>query len=208
MAKKEKNKEDLEKEWKKLRKKLKDDLKSKSEKEEESELEEKTEPEEREEEIQDDKFSDFLQSLGAMQTFSSTIEPTESTAPVLERVETLPQSIILEQDIANSPISTETKERDEQIRYDSRINYTAPWETEENKERLYELNIEPPVLRPIENSQDFSKQELFNPFDMRIHNEDIYPEMIDGNEIERERKLPFEEQTKKYKKFKSTLESY
>ena len=139
-----------------------------------------------EEIINDNEFREFIQPS------------TESFAPVLERVE-VPQQESLEQDVAS--ISTATQIEQEPIDYTSAIS-RAPTTDEERIK--YQTNIEPPILKPIEISENLPRQELLEPTTgIEINPQNMMSQkMVDTEFIEEKTRLPFEKDDKKYKEFR------
>lgn len=130
-----------------------------------------------EQNIDDNKFVEFLQ-------------PSEVSAPVLEKIADAPEITTLEQNIINQPINSEPER--------NQTGYITRNEPEENitTEQKYQVNINPPVLRPVEISEELPRQEFLNPMLGRItDNENLLPEIIETRIID-------EKNEKKYKEFK------
>ena len=149
--------------------------------EEESELEEKVEQEE--ETFVDDQFHEFIQPS------------TESVSPVLEKVETFEQES-LEQNVGSAPIQTDSEEKDS-VKYSQESNYI-----EENATK-YQKSVEPPVLSSSVRDSSLRQEFLHTPKEIDFSpQESVRPEPIHAGFVEREQKLPFENDSKKYKEAK------
>jgi len=143
--------------------------------EEESELEEETEEEY--EEIDNQQFTQFMQT----QRVAPSLEISEISQPELE------QNII----------STSTINKDK-----SQIKYDVAIEEQKRKYEIESQGIEAPVLR-LTTKEDISRPQFVNPLQGRnIHpDDDIEPRMMEAGAINTKRGLPFEEK-KKYKEVK------
>jgi hypothetical protein len=143
--------------------------------------------EESEKEIEEEKIEEPIREIPII---------TEARAPVLER--------IIQREIIENPVPITTG----QERNEKRIDYSPTEKTNygfvnvEPEEKKYETEFVPPVLTRRETSQREMRQEFLNPqtdtWSSKIHE----PRLSEIDFIEEERKLPFEEQQKKYKRFK------
>jgi len=134
--------------------------------------------------IDDNRFVEFLQPS------------TETSAPVLEKVENAPEPVDLERDITASTPDEEKPKLDYTISDES--NYSV------SEEKIkYQTNIEPPVLEPREVSEALPRQEFLNPIEGRMidNQNDLRPRIVEAGFVEKETRLPFETDEKKYKKF-------
>jgi len=157
------------------------------ESEKESELEE--EIEETEKNIDENKFIEFLQIS------------TKPSAPVLEKIQNAQEISTLEQDIISSPTH---KEERIQIDYESSLNKPDYSEQNIEKEKKYQTNFSPPVLTPVNISKELSNQEFIDPLagKMISPQNDQNQNIIETRPIERESRLPFEKDEKKYRNVK------
>ncbi len=159
------------------------EIKKEKKKIEESDLEKDIE--ETEEVIENSEFHDFLQ-------------PTQTSAPVLTKVETVQEP--LETSIAMTSFSP-TKETG--IDYTTGNNaqnqpkYTGAIDTDNLDERKYESEFRPPILRPI-GSERFREEILTSPKEIGMQ-ETEDTSRIETNIIEQKRKEPFETQEEKYR---------
>ncbi len=123
----------------------------------------------------------------------------ESSAPVLER--------IIQREIP-TPIVEQQAER-ETAGNESRINYTSANEpqygfqrnTANDEEKKYETNFVPPVLSRREFSADMKREFLKSPEQAWGSKADEQG-LEEINFMEEKRRLPFEEQQKKYRRAK------
>jgi hypothetical protein len=124
----------------------------------------------------------------------------EAEAPVLER--------IVQRETSNTIIETnqeraeENKKRIDYSPNSNQPNYGFQRNTAEDEERKYETNFAPPVLSRREISPREIRQEFLKPREENIDN-NINEQLLNEIEfVEEERRLPFEEEQKKYKRLK------
>jgi len=177
---------------KKIKKNSKKRKKKKfEEKKEETKLEEEVKEAEKEIEKKAELEEDFFEEPIRRIPISA-----ETSSPVLER--------IIQREIPN-PIIETTQEREEIN--ERRIDYSPTTQTNygferrrENEEKKYESNFVPPVLSSRETLNairpEFLKSQTETWTPARGNNQ----EFIESEFIEEERKLPFEEHQKKYKR--------
>jgi len=137
--------------------------------------------------IENAQFHEFLQPL------------TESGSPVLERVATSQETIDLEQDFE----FTQTSAEQTRSRRDYAATSNAPDYSIGEGERREEINYEPPILRPLNLSENLPRQELLNPLvDMRINSQNnTQPRRIESEFREESKRLPFEtREERKYRR--------
>lgn len=142
----------------------------------ESEKKTSEDEEESEENINDSQFHEFLHPL------------TESSAPVLERVARAPEQLNLEQGFGFT-LDTETP---------TSPNYAVG-------ERREEITYEPPILRPLNLSENLPRQELLNPLvDMGLDfQNNTQSRRIESEFREESKRLPFEtREERKYREIK------
>jgi hypothetical protein len=124
--------------------------------------------------------------------------PLSAGAPVLERIiqREAPAQII--------EASRESEQKEEKkIDYspDSQSNYGFE-RSREDEGKKYESSFTPPVLSRREISTREMKQNFLNPQNERFENRMNETQLNEIDFIENEKKLPFEEQQKKYKRFR------
>ncbi len=160
---------------------------NKKEDSEESELEE--EIEETEENIDNNKFVEFLQIS------------TEPGAPVLKKIQNAQEIATLEQDIISTPISKEEKI---QTDYTPALNKPDYSEPNTETEQKYQTNFSPPVLEPVKISRELQNQEFLDPMAGRMidNPNNLNQKMIETGVVERDTRLPFEKDEKKYRDVK------
>ncbi len=146
------------------------------------EIEEESEPENvAEEETRSPRFQEFMSSSGRF------------TAPVLDKIASVPTQTDLEQGVASEPKKTD----DENNR---RMDYTSRAREATKNLQKYESKMEVPILRPSEEARGFSRVRFSDPLEgMRTTQDAMSPRMLDVGFQERKDNLPFEDEKKKYK---------
>jgi hypothetical protein len=122
----------------------------------------------------------------------------EMRAPVLER--------IIQRENISTQISVETEPEKNEKRIDyspaANSNYGFSRNTTKDEEKKYETNFVPPVLSRREMPSNVMRQEFINPQGENWGNKIHESQLNEIEFIEEERRLPFEEEQKKYKRFK------
>jgi hypothetical protein len=175
---------------KKVKKDSKKKRKKSEEKKKESKLEEGIkEVKKAEKEIEQDFFEEPVRQIPI----------AEIGAPVLER--------IIQRETISTQISAETEQEKNEKRIDyspnsNQPNYGFQRNTEKDEEKKYETNFAPPVLTRREMPSNATRQEFINPQAETWSNKINESKLNEIEFIEEERRLPFEEEQKKYKRFK------
>ena len=176
---------------KKAKKNSKKKAKKSEEKKEESRLEEEIkEVKKAEKEIEQDFFEEPVRQIPMI---------AETGAPVLER--------IIQRETIQTQISAETEPERNEKRIDyspnsNQPNYGFQRNAAESEEKKYETNFVPPVLSRREMPFNATRQEFLKPPAETWSSKINESQLNEIEFIEEERKLPFEEQQKKYKRFK------
>jgi hypothetical protein len=131
--------------------------------------------------------------------FSSFIQPiVEESAPVLERL-TGSQGVgfsLSGWESISGPLTGETEEKADS-------DYIVTNAPDYGSTELKYESTEPPVLKPTEFSREIPRQELLDPMEgRRIETFDTETQRLSPETVQRERRLPFQAEEKKYKEIK------
>ncbi|MDO8622802.1 MAG: hypothetical protein Q7R52_01010 [archaeon] len=145
--------------------------------------------EEKSEELEE-KVDEIIQEREVLRLFQPVVMRNSPTLET-QQTRTIPR---LEEDIASVQVETKTAQKENRP-----VNYATGIEQREN--RNYTAYTSSPTLLPT--NQPARRSELIDPFKQRnFIEENLRPNMVETGSVNMRRKLPFEQEDRKYKEVK------